>query len=62
MTYMSGFHSKTEGGNAHDNFHRIVMSDARGSENILIHAESRLLTTQEMAQILRRPKSSIEWQ
>jgi type VI secretion system secreted protein VgrG len=62
MTYMSGFHSKTEGGNSHDNFHRIVMSDARGSENILIHAESRLLTTQEMAQILRRPKSSIEWQ
>lgn len=62
MTYMSGFHSKTEGGNAPENFHRIVMSDSSGSENILIHAEARLLMTQEKAQVLRRPKSSIEWQ
>ena len=62
MAYMSGFHSKTQGGEASENFHRIVMSDSSGAENILIHAEARLLTTQEKAQVLRRPKSSIEWQ
>ena len=62
MTYMSGFHSKTQGGDSGENFHRIVMSDSQGAENILIHAEARLLTTQEKAQVLRRPKSSIEWQ
>jgi hypothetical protein len=38
------------------------MSDSQGAENILIHAEARLVTTQEKAQVLRRPKSSIEWQ
>ncbi len=57
-TYISGFRTKTQGGSAAENCHKLTLSDVPGSEIINIHAESMLITNQEKRQFSLRSNSN----
>jgi type VI secretion system secreted protein VgrG len=59
QVYISGFKTLTQGGDSTKNYHLLLLSDARGQEVILFHAEGMVVTQQESQQVNRQPKSNI---